>query len=259
MNSPRLRKLLYRLGLIAPFWEVDRYRYLKRLARPQTGDWRYAAASDAAQFSDDEVVIRITGIKPPVFIHCDRRSVIEAEIIKNGAFQRHLMDLGRDLILPGSLVLDVGANIGAYALPWAACHPDVTLHCFEPHPLVRARLTRNVALNRLADRVKVHAEALSDRDGEATLYAVRGDEDNQGLSTLNSGIVDPGRADPITVPLRQIDDVFGVEEGKISLVKIDVQGHELEVLRGGTATLARHRPVLIFEHEDGLVARIRSS
>src|SRR5260370_12621848 len=57
--------------------------------------------------------------------------------------------LGMDLISPGSRVIDVGSNVGVYALPWAASKADVTVHCFEPNPAVRSRLARNAALNRL--------------------------------------------------------------------------------------------------------------
>lgn len=256
MSVNRLRKLLYRIGLLTPFWAVDRFRYLKRLSRLHTDDWRYASAADAAQFAGSEVVARLTGIVPPVFFYCDRRSLLEAEIIKTGAFQRRILALGNDLIPPDSIVLDVGANIGAYALPWAACHGDITVHCFEPHPQVRARLARNLALNRsIAGRVEVHAEALSDRAGRATLQAVRPEGGNLGLSALaNTGILGVAHADLVDVPMMRLDDLFPAGGKTISLVKVDVQGHELEVLRGGAAMLAQHRPALILEHEDVLFA-----
>jgi hypothetical protein len=51
------------------------------------------------------------------------------------------------------------------------------------------------------------------------------------------------------VALRRLDDICAHIEGRISFIKIDVEGHELEVLRGGTATLAKHRPNLLIEIE----------
>jgi len=248
-----LRKLLYRIGLLKPFWQVDRTRYLKRLAKRKTDDWRYVARDDAAQLAG-EVVARLMGVSAPVFFYCDRRaSSIEAEILKtakaeNGA-QGHrwrVLDLGMDLISPHSRVVDVGANIGVYALPWAAIGTDVTVHCFEPNPAVRARLARNVALNRLGARVRLHAEALSDHAGTANLY---GSDD---MSSLNEGVHTGRQADPTEVSLARLDDVLGGDGPPISLVKVDVQGHELEVLRGAQALVSRHRPALILEHEDDL-------
>lgn len=255
MPTSSLRKFLYRVGLLTPFWKVDRTRYLKRLAKRKGDDWRYVAKDDAAQFAGNEVVARLMGISAPVFFYCDRNSSsIEAEILKSakvesGALKQRwrVLELGMDLISPGSRVIDVGANIGVYSLPWAAVNADVTVHCFEPNPAVRGRLARNVALNRLAARIRLHTEALSDHAGTATLY---GSDD---MSSLNKGVyTGTGQGVPAEVPLARLDDIVGIEGPPVSLIKIDVQGHELEVLRGADAVISHHRPVLILEHEDDL-------
>jgi FkbM family methyltransferase len=254
MPTSRVRKLLYRVGLLTPFWEVDRTRYLRRLARGKVGDWRYVAQDDAAQFVGDEVVARLVGVSAPVFFYCNRNSSsIEAEILKSAKVESgarrerwRVLELGMELISPGSRVIDVGANVGIYALPWAASRADVTVHCFEPNPAVRGRLARNVALNRLTARIRLHSEALSDHAGTATLY---GSDD---MSSLNKGVHTDGRAEPTEVPLARLDDVLSIEGPPVSLIKIDVQGHELEVLRGADALIAHYRPALILEHEDDL-------
>ncbi|HZF19021.1 MAG TPA: FkbM family methyltransferase [Burkholderiales bacterium] len=255
MPTSRLRKLLYRLGLLTPFWQVDRTRYLKRLAKRNVDDWRYFANDDAAQFGGNEVVARLMGVSAPVFFYCDRNSSsIEADILKftkveSGVLKHRwrVLELGMDLISPGSRVIDVGANIGIYALPWAAIKADVTVHCFEPNPAVRRRLVRNVALNRLTARIRLHPEALSDHAGTATLY---GSDD---MSSLNKGVyIGAAQAVPTEVPLARLDDIVGVEGPPVSLLKVDVQGHELEVLRGADTVISHHRPVLILEHEDNL-------
>jgi FkbM family methyltransferase len=255
MPTSPLRKLLYRIGLLTPFWQVDRTRYLKRLAKRGIEDWRYVAKDDAAQFAGTEVVGRLMGVSAPVFFYCDRNSSsIEADILKStkaesGVLKQRwrVLELGIDLISPGSRVIDVGANIGIYALPWAASKADVTVHCFEPSPAVRNRLARNVALNRLTARIRMHAEALSDHAGTATLY---GSDD---MSSLNQGVyTGAGPRVPTDVPLARLDDILGVEGPPVSLIKIDVQGHELEVLQGAEAVISHHRPALILEHEDDL-------
>jgi FkbM family methyltransferase len=255
MPTSSLRKFLYRIGLLTPFWQVDRTRYLKRMAKRKIDDWRYVARDDAAQFAGNEVVARLIGVSAPVFFYCDRKSSsIEADILKSakvegGALKQRwrVLELGLDLISPGSRVIDIGANIGIYALPWAAVNADVTVHCFEPNAAVRGRLARNVALNRLTARIRMHAEALSDHAGTATLY---GSDD---MSSLNRGVyTGTGQAAPTEVPLARLDDILGVEGPPISLMKVDVQGHELEVLQGAEAVISRHRPALILEHEDDL-------
>ncbi len=255
MPTSRLRKLLYRSRLLKPYWEVDRTRYLKRLERHKADDWRYAAPDDAAQFAGSEVVARLAGVSAPVFFYCDRNSSsVEAEILKSAergetpSRQRwRVLDLGMQMIRPGSRVVDVGANIGIYALPWAALSPNVVVHCFEPNAMVRSRLARNIALNRLGGKVLLHGEALSDHAGTATLYG-SGD-----MSSLNEGVYTGGeQAVPAQVPLACLDDVIPIEGAPVSLIKIDVQGHELEVLRGAERAITHHRPALILEHEDNL-------
>ena len=241
--------------MLTPFWQVDRTRYLTRLAKRKVDDWRYVAEDDAAQFVGNQVVARLIGVSAPVFFYCDRNSSsIESDILKSakaesGALKHRwrVLELGMDLISPGSRVIDVGANIGVYALPWAAMNADVTVHCFEPNSAVRARLTRNVTLNRLTTRIRVHTEALSDHAGTATLY---GSDD---MSSLNKGVhTGAGRAVPTEVPLARLDDILAIEGPPVSLIKIDVQGHELEVLRGANTVISHHRPALILEHEDNL-------
>ena len=58
-------KLLYHLGVLKPYWEIDRYRYLKRVMRSQRLDWLYAQEADQLQFSSSEAVIRFNQFSPP--------------------------------------------------------------------------------------------------------------------------------------------------------------------------------------------------
>jgi FkbM family methyltransferase len=251
LTSP-LRKFLYRIGLLTPFWQVDRTRYLKRLAKGRLDDWRYVAKDDAAQFAGNEVVARFMGVSAPVFFYCDRQSSsIEAEILKSTKVEsgalKHRWRVLELVISPGSRVIDVGANIGVYALPWVAANADVAVHCFGPNPTVRSRLARNVVLNRLTAKIRLHVEALSDHAGTATLY---GSDD---MSSLNEGVLaGAGQPVPTEVPLARLDDILAIEGPPVSLMKIDVQGHELEVLCGAEAVILHHRPALILEHEDNL-------
>lgn len=52
--------------------------------------------------------------------------------------------------------------------------------------------------------------------------------------------------------MARLDDILAIEGPRVSLIKIDVQGHELEALRGANAVILHHRPALILEHEDSL-------
>jgi FkbM family methyltransferase len=255
----KLRKLLYRLGWLKAYWEVDRFRYLKRLGKPDSDDWRYASKDDAAQFEGREVVASMAGEGAPILFFCDPRSVIEAEILKTGAFQARILELGRSVVRAPGLVIDVGSNVGAYAVPWAGRCPEVIVHCFEPLPACLVRLRRNIELNGLGAKVRLHALALSDTTGEAILHAIRADDGNQGLSTLRPDILGSAVSTPLPVPVRRLDDVLAGETAPVRLIKVDVQGQELEVLRGARAVIERDRPPIILEHEDVLFASAQAA
>jgi len=137
------------------------------------------------------------------------------------------------------LAVDVGANRGYYTCVMAGIFRDVV--AFEPNPDVIAGIAAMRAAN-----VTFHRCALSSSVGTSRLYVPQGGEtDYTGWGSLHPGHF-PGAA-PITeldVPVRRLDE-FGLEG--VAIIKIDVEGHEAEVLEGGRATIAASRPVVIVE------------
>lgn len=128
---------------------------------------------------------------------------------------------------PGDVVWDVGANIGLISLVLAkSC--DIIVHAFEPEPRNFAHLQRNIALNGLERRVFAHSVALGDREGDVELY-VTGETGEGRHSIIGSGL-DSAHITSVrvTTPSRAINQ-FASPPG---IVKIDVEGFELAVLKG---------------------------
>jgi FkbM family methyltransferase len=156
----------------------------------------------------------------------------------------HLLFYGFDMPAPvlrfapaGGTVIDVGANLGEWAVPLAqAVGPAGRVLCCEPNPAVAAALAATLAVNNL-HQAEVIEGAVSDRDGDGRLQI---DAADSGRSRLAD--------DGIPVRLRALDTLVG-EAGldRLDLVKLDVEGHEATVLAGAGRTLQRLRPVLIFE------------
>ena len=177
-----------------------------------------------------------------------RQGVYEAEVLEATAaalqsFATRTEDVrGR--------VLDVGANIGTYALPLAKTYPALELVCFEPQLPVCDLLRKNVELNQLHN-VVTHALGLSDSAGEVTVtlpdYNL---EPNIGAFSLDPEVQIheyevKTRGVTQTVQLRTLDS-FDFHE--VRLLKVDVEGLELAVLRGGQQTLAKNGfPPILFE------------
>ena len=242
-------KWLYRLGLRRAHSQVDRIRYLKRLEQGKHPlDDRFFVGRDAEQFvSGGEVAISGDYRGRQVVFVCDPRNHFERLIIRQG-FQGHaVLDCMAELSPAQSLVLDVGGNAGVYCVPLAAARQDLTVHAFEPNPVVGRRLLRNLSLNSLGNLV-MHTEALADQPGEASFYRL---DDDATLSSLNRHAAEiHGAPDVATVKVETIDRLFSGDPRRVGFIKIDVQGAELRVLEGARDTLRRHRPIVLLEHED---------
>lgn len=136
-------------------------------------------------------------------------------------------------VVPGTLVVDIGANIGYYTLLAArATGPGGQVIAFEPEPANRHLLSTNIALNGYGN-VEVRAEAVSDREGEARLF----------LNDVNRGdhrLIDPGDGRPsVRVKTVTLDTALKNVQAGRAFVKMDVQGHEWNAFQGMRETLAR--------------------
>jgi FkbM family methyltransferase len=158
--------------------------------------------------------------------------------------EMELLDLLCDRERPG---IDVGAKVGMYTYRIRQHSSEVI--AFEPIPMFH-RILRAVFEGK---RGRVEPYAVSNQRGTAQLrlpYAHDGTP-KYGRSTIDpdnrfdSEII--ARTDELEVETRRIDDY---ELADVGFIKIDVEGHELAVLAGAAATLARHKPNLLIECND---------
>jgi FkbM family methyltransferase len=154
--------------------------------------------------------------------------------------------LVRALLAPGMAFVDVGAHIGEYTLLAARrVGESGEVHAFEPDARVHEVLVENIRLNGLERIVRSHPWAVSDADGEADLRL--GAE--PALSALATSSP-PGAASPDGPRVRTVTLDSYVAGRRVDLVKIDVEGAEMLVVRGARRLLARpsrEAPILVFE------------
>jgi FkbM family methyltransferase len=173
---------------------------------------------------------------------------IDRSILAFGGYDVPLLRFLHDRVGPGDVCLDVGANLGQVTVHLAALvGPRGRVLAFEPLPHVRDRLDRHVAANDVADRVELHAVALSDATGTASFHFAERAVHNQGMGSL---VMDdhPGLGLRCEVRTARLDD-FVSERGidRIDWIKIDVQGAEPRLLAGAWSTLERLAPQLLVE------------
>ncbi|MGH9223245.1 MAG: FkbM family methyltransferase [Acidimicrobiales bacterium] len=142
-------------------------------------------------------------------------------------------------------VIDVGANAGQFARACLGVWPESTIVAFEPLPGLAEQLTATLGA---AGRVEAQAVAIGATDGDTQFFP-----HPNSLSSSALNVAEPVRAEPwaqelpaTTVPLRRLDTALaGRHLARPALLKIDVQGLELDVLAGAPETLRRMDAVLV--------------
>lgn len=133
--------------------------------------------------------------------------------------------------------IDAGCHIGSI-VGEVTCHdPSVTVIGIEAIPEKADHLRRKFP------RVEFHTCALADSEGEATFFI---NTRRSGYSSLSRpSDADGSHVTEIKVPLRTLDGLISSDE--VDVIKIDVEGAELSVLRGGERLVAENRPTIMFE------------
>jgi FkbM family methyltransferase len=147
------------------------------------------------------------------------------------------------LCLPDRVSVDIGANFGVYSYQMLRYSKECI--AFEPYPRLASLLSRG-----LGERLTVHQVALSDRSGTATMqasFAQTGHNTIEPSNRLESKVLDPTGLETLEVQTRRLDDYH---LGPVGFIKIDVEGHEPEVVAGASETLAMNRPALLIEIEE---------
>jgi FkbM family methyltransferase len=141
---------------------------------------------------------------------------------------------------PGQTVLDIGAHIGLFAVVTAKLVGETGhVFSFEPTPFTRGVLEQVVELNGVADIVEVRSEAVSSERGTTVFY-----DTGDTISNANSLVRTERSKTEIPITLTSVDE-FVEEKGiKVDCLKIDVEGVELDVLRGARKTFLEDRPVV---------------
>jgi FkbM family methyltransferase len=171
-------------------------------------------------------------------------SVVENDLFWTGygnGWEGRSLRAWRELCKSASVIVDIGANSGVYALAAKALNPSARVVAIEPSKRPLAQLKRNIELNGFD--IEVLEVAVSDHNGTATFYDYFESEGFNYTASLSGKF---GGSNRVQVPVRRLDDLID----NADLIKIDVERHEPELLRGAKRLL-ESGPTLLIEVLDG--------
>lgn len=163
-------------------------------------------------------------------------------ITRNQQYDAAAQRIYKQLIRDGSNCIDIGCHKGEILDQFLHYSPGGTHFAFEPIPVFYQALQHKYGTN---PHVKLYDCALAAESGSTTFQYVANAPAYSGLRKRKYAIANP-EIIPISIEKKQLDEVIPTNI-KVDLIKIDVEGAEFEVFKGGVNTISRNKPYILFE------------
>jgi FkbM family methyltransferase len=179
---------------------------------------------------------------------------VDWHVLFFGTYEPEVRRVFRTVLPLGGVALDVGANVGWHTLLMASLvGARGRVLAIEPNPAMRHRLHDHLSLNRLK-QVEVISDIAADTEETMDFYAPSLKDGNSG----DGHVVKEAQRDATILRLeaRRLDTIVAAAKcERLDLIKVDVEGFEWRVLRGGEDTIARFRPHIVFEYNAEYASR----
>jgi FkbM family methyltransferase len=194
------------------------------------------------EIEDDDIIF--TCRNSQIKLICARGEIrsVPLTILNLGDYESDELNMQLQMIKDGNTVLDIGGNIGWYALHVAKTYRRSVVHSFEPLPVTFDYLKKNIHLNSIKNIV-VNNIGFSDKIGEFDFFI-------DPLISGNASLVNVAEKKDIQVfkcKVETLDDYVDRNNLKVDFIKCDVEGAELFVFKGGINTLKKYQPIVFSE------------
>lgn len=188
-----------------------------------------------------------------------KESDLFRRLIMKGYYEPELAELSYRYILDDYDVIDVGSNIGFYAVALGKKLKEGRVIALEPTKTAFKRLVQNIELNNLVGKVSCYNVAASNQIGKASINVIKGKEEYSSIGVMaHSSIIDKSY-EVEEISCVTVDGLVNDERLRPKFMKIDVEGFEHAVLDGARKTLEVHRPIVLMELSDYLLFKNGSS
>jgi len=193
-----------------------------------------------------------------VQMQLDARIDSQRELLFSGVYQPALANILRQHVRPGAYCLDIGANLGYFALDFARrVGATGRVAAFEANPTLAEALEGQTRLNGF-DHLQIHNRAVFEASGQLLTFYI---SKHLGKSSLNAAMAGTTERE-IKIETIAIDDFIDAQGWpRLDLIKCDIEGADAHALLGAQATIRRFRPFIAFEFSDttagDLIERLR--
>lgn len=178
-------------------------------------------------------------------VYFPRNSLIFQIACNQGIYEGYNLKLISSLISPKSVYFDIGANIGLMSIPILHDHPDSTVVSMEASPKTLEFLVRTAKESQFGDRWRIVGKGAGSSIGNVEF----------SMATVDKGAFDGfqdtqrgGKTTKVIVPMTTIDTEWeAMGKPTVSMIKIDVEGAEIEVLKGAVTCIEQEHPYILIE------------
>lgn len=184
-----------------------------------------------------------------LYFEADLSEGLDLSLFLFGNFQKHVAANPYIRLPENGIVFDVGANVGIMALQFARAVPKGRVYAFEPTHYAFERMKRNLSLNQSISNIRVVQTFVSRQSTRSHHLKAYASWKVDGKTTGDTHPVHGGTAMATgNVPAISLDDFCKTENiSRLDFIKIDTDGHEMEVLAGAVTCISTFRPRIIFE------------
>ncbi len=219
-------------------------RYLPSPPKPEEAVTEADEKAPPSSEAKPEIWTQYEGYK--LRLEPDLKSIVTFVLLAQGRWFESEIELCRQILKPGMRAIDVGANVGVYTFLFARCvGQEGKVYAIEPTPGCVECLRATIAQNKLEGSVQVIEAAVGEESREVYLVC-------EGASVFNRIVTDPLSVVEETKPVQQITlDELWTSEGSpaIDLLKVDTQGAEALVLKGGRKLIETCTPLIVFGNQ----------
>lgn len=176
--------------------------------------------------------------------------LLEKDLISNcianyGYWEQHLYLFYSKFIQPDYTILDGGANLGFHTICFAALANEGRVYSFEPQPLIFNLLSTNILLNGATDIVRQFRLGLGDEKKDLKMTPLKEQLFSEDCINYGGRGLTNSEEGEEEVSLTTIDSL---NLTKLDFIKLDVQGFELETIKGGEKTIKNNYPIFFLEN-----------